>query len=269
MIIEYNKNIGETMGELINRFRSENNLDKDIKIAFAGRLDPIAYGKVIILTHNDVYKKDEYCSFNKIYQCKIVQGFKTDTFDIMGLVSNIDTSMLYDFNNLYDNVINYSFEQEYPAYSSYKVADINGVKRPLWFCNKNNIKINSVPTKQINLFYGKQIEQYEINYTDLYKLITNKIDSVKSKTFRQDEILEKWKSILLKPNNPDYPDYSDYPDYPDYPDYSDYSNNVIISSWEFKISSGGYIRHLANNMNGSCFDIERIKYMSDEKNINN
>jgi tRNA U55 pseudouridine synthase TruB len=244
MIVEYEKNIGETMSELINRFRIENKLDKNVKVAYAGRLDPLAYGKVIFLTHNDIYKKDQYCNYDKIYQCDIIEEYQTDTFDIMGLP--IISNTIHKFNNIYNDIISYSFEQEYPPFSSYKVFDINGVKRSLWYCSKYNIPITHKPIKKVKLFYAKSIGKYNINSSDLYELIKLKINSVKVNSFRQDDILKKWNNILINNRN---------------------NKMISISKWEFKISSGGYIRYLANNMNGTCFNINRIAYLKNNDEL--
>ena len=67
MIIEFNKNIGETMNDVINRFKKEYFLKKEDKVSFAGRLDPLAFGKIILLTDSDKFKQDEFCNFNKIF----------------------------------------------------------------------------------------------------------------------------------------------------------------------------------------------------------
>jgi len=237
MIFEYNKQIGETMGELLIKFKLEYGIT-DSKVAFAGRLDPLAYGKVILLTDSDIYQKDNYCARSKIYQCDIIQGIQTDTFDIMGFPQLSE----YPFNTIFDNVNNIEYIQEYPPYSSQFVTDINGIKRPLWYCTKHNIKYNEVPTKLIKLHSGIQISSYEKTTSELYELINNRITQVRSPTFRQVEILEEWKKLLFS-------------------EHFENNNIIKISRWEFTISSGGYIRYIGNKMNGVCFDINRLTYL--------
>ena len=62
------------------------------------------------------------------------------------------------------------------------------------------------------------------------------IKQVKKDTYRQDEIIALWKNKLE--GNKDY----------------------ILSKWKFTVTSGGYIRYLANKMAGCCYDIERVCY---------
>lgn len=234
MIVEYTKQIGETMTDLLNRFKIEYNINNMTKVAFAGRLDPLAFGIVIILTDDDIYKKDTFCNYKKTYQCNMIEGITTDTFDIMGLINSSDLQ----FNNIYNEIKDMEICMEYPLYSSCNVVDINGVKRQSWYCAKNNISIKSVPTKDIILYSGIKLDSYNKSSIMLYNIIEERINMVQKKTFRQDEILNRWKELLMKENK----------------DYT-------ISKWEFKISSGGYIRFLGNSMNGCCFDINRIEYL--------
>lgn len=234
MIVEYTKQIGETMTDLLNRFKIEYKIQTNQKVAFAGRLDPLAFGIIIILTDDDIYKKDTFCNYKKTYQCNMIEGITTDTFDIMGIINSIDM----EFNNMYNNVKDMEICMKYPLYSSCNVVDINGVKRQSWYCAKNNISIKSVPSKDIILYSGIKLDSYNISSIMLYNIIEERIKMVKKNTFRQDEILNKWKELLMKENN-----------------------IYTISKWEFEISSGGYIRFLGNSMNGCCFDINRIKYL--------
>ena len=238
MIIEYNKRVGETMGELLARFKLEYAININSKVAFAGRLDPLAFGKVVMLTDADIYQKDNYCSKTKIYQCNIIEQIQSDTYDILGIPLISSNS----FSPLFDKKIDLEYEQEYPPYSSQFVSDENGVKRPLWYCTKNNIKYLDTPTKIVKLYAGTKLSEYSINVKELYDLVANRISMVRSQTFRQEEILATWDKLLLS-------------------DYFEENNLITISKWEFQISSGGYIRYLGNRMNGVCFDIERINYI--------
>jgi tRNA U55 pseudouridine synthase TruB len=231
MIVEYNKIVGETMNQMIDRFKKEYLINNKSKIAFAGRLDPLAFGKIILLTDDDIYKKELYCGKNKLYKCTIVHGIQTDTYDIMGKLVSFK-----DWEPIFENIENIDYEQIYPMYSSINVIQ-NGMRKPLWYYETNNIKVEKMPSKEVKLFYGKKLDNDKIiSSAELLNIIEDRINKVTKETFRQDEIINIWRHELKK--------------------YSE----IKISKWEFKISSGGYIRYLANKMNGCCFDIERIKY---------
>lgn len=231
MIIEFDKKIGETMDEMIRRFRHEYSIDNKIKVAYAGRLDPLAFGKIILLTDKDIYDKEKYCCKDKIYTCTIVHGIQTDTYDIMGKIISEN-----EWEPVYNGIKNIEYEQQYPMYSSIYVIQ-DGIRKPLWYYEKNNIKVENMPSKKVKLISGEKIsDDITISCTDLFRIINDRIEQVKKNTYRQDEIIALWNNKLDK--NKEY----------------------VLSKWKFTITSGGYIRYLANKMNGCCFDIERICY---------
>jgi tRNA U55 pseudouridine synthase TruB len=230
MIIQFEKKIGETMDELIRRFRQEHIIDEKIKVAYAGRLDPLAFGKIILLTDSDIYNKEKYCGKDKTYTTWIVHGIQTDTYDIMGKIVNDK-----NWSPVYNSVDNIEYYQQYPMYSSIYVIQ-NGMRKPLWYYEKNNIKVENMPSKKVKLISSEKISEDVISSIELFRIIKDSIDKVKKETYRQDEIIALWKDKLEV--NKDY----------------------TISKWRFTISSGGYIRYLANQMNGCCYDIERECY---------
>lgn len=230
MILQFDKKIGETMDELIRRFRQEYFIDDKIKVAYAGRLDPLAFGKIILLTDKDIYEKEKYCGKDKTYTTWIVHDIQTDTYDIMGKIVNNK-----NWEPFYNGVENIEYEQQYPMYSSINVIQ-DGIRKPLWYYEKNNIKVKNMPSKKVKLISSEKIYEDIISSIELFRIINDRIYKVKKDTYRQDEIITLWKDKLEE------------------------NKNYTISKWRFTITSGGYIRYLANKMNGCCFDIERVCY---------
>jgi tRNA U55 pseudouridine synthase TruB len=234
MIYLYNKNIGETMTEVIKRFSEENNVKE--KIAYAGRLDPLAYGKITILTGNDIYKKDDYCNKSKIYETWMIEGIMTDTYDILGLVVAEPLTNKYALEPL----VPHSYKQYYPPYSSIPIR-VGDMRKPLWYYTKNNIKIPDElrPYKQVILHNAIKLDEKYILSNELLYIILERISKVITGDFRQDDITKQWKQLLCT------------------------NSTYKISKWKFEISSGGYIRYIANMMGNTCFDINRIGYIDE------
>lgn len=231
MIVDYIKKIGESMQDTIERFKLEYNLDKKEKVAFAGRLDPLAFGKIRLLTNEDIKNKDEECSHDKIYSYSVIYGFQTDTYDILGLITNTNTT----------NNINLIFDEErtiiqpYPPYSSKTVKIDNKMVR-LWFATKNNLKVPELPTKDVKIYYNKKQGEKYINGKLMFEMILNLINKVKG-DFRQQETLDRWKENIVD------------------------DKMYLIEDFETKISSGGYVRSIANSMGGVAVDINRKEYI--------
>lgn len=86
-IVLYKKE-GETPLECINRAKEEGKIAKDQKATYAGRLDPMAEGLLLVLTGDLVHKKDEYIKLSKEYEIEVMLGVSTDTGDILGKIQN-------------------------------------------------------------------------------------------------------------------------------------------------------------------------------------
>ena len=228
MIVDFYKHIGESMTDIIIRFRQAYNLTPDVKVSFAGRLDPMAFGIVRLLTHEDKQLSKDICNYNKIYSYSVIHGIQTDTFDILGLITSNDT-----FNEkIYTTPI--TIQQVYPAYSS-KTVDVDGKKVRLWDANKRNLTFTETPTKEVTIYWNKKTKEDTIlTKQELIQMIYNKIDTVNGK-FRQDEIKAKWSTIP--------------------------EDTYYISHYQTQLSSGGYVRSIAHSMNGTAFDICRESYI--------
>lgn len=85
-----NKPIGITPTECCQKLRIILNLTDKQKIGFACRLDPLAYGLMPVIIHDTSVKRiqDVYSTFNgmdKTYTFKVILGYTTDTYDILGI----------------------------------------------------------------------------------------------------------------------------------------------------------------------------------------
>ena len=74
------KQIGETPLEVAENYRKEAELAADVSIAYAGRLDPMASGKVLLLLGDECKKQKDYfgevIGINKISKHTSKQLFK-------------------------------------------------------------------------------------------------------------------------------------------------------------------------------------------------
>lgn len=67
-VLKLDKNAGETPLECINRFKAENLEYKGEKMTYAGRLDPLASGVMLVLTGEECKNKDKYLKLDKEYR---------------------------------------------------------------------------------------------------------------------------------------------------------------------------------------------------------
>ena len=80
------KEVGETPLQAVQAFKSAHSEYTDVPMAYAGRLDPMASGKLLVLVGEECKKQEEYHGLDKEYEFEVLLGSRSDTGDILGLV---------------------------------------------------------------------------------------------------------------------------------------------------------------------------------------
>ena len=88
-VIVVNKPQGKTPLELIQEYRASHPKLEDQKLGYAGRLDPLASGVMLILVGDENTNRAYYERLPKTYIFEIVAGCETDTYDPMGIIRTI------------------------------------------------------------------------------------------------------------------------------------------------------------------------------------
>lgn len=187
-----NKKLGQTPLEKIEDLRKSKKIPANISMTYAGRLDPGATGKLIILTDKDVLEKEKYTSLGKKYVIKIILGLKTDTGDILGIpaekeAQKIKTSTLIKVLKKLSG----KRSQKYHPYSS---KNIGGV--PLWKITRQNKKVK-LPEHIIEIKSIKILKEENISYKKIFSKVLEICTKVRG-NFRQEEIINSWKKISGK-----------------------------------------------------------------------
>lgn len=193
MVLNLYKKIGETPLERINRLREENPEYKDRVLSYAGRLDPLAEGVLLVLVGDENKEQERHFGEEKEYEVEILLGIESDTYDILG-ISEADQKLLEVSLNKFKEVCSEfvgSFEIEYPPYSS---KPVNG--KPLFYWARNN-KLDEIeiPKRDIEIQSINVIEGRKIKGKDLYSEVKSKVSLVKG-DFRQSEIIKNWDSVV-------------------------------------------------------------------------
>lgn len=222
------KNLGETPLLALERFRAENNYEQNVPMTYAGRLDPMAEGELLILIGDECKNKEIYLGLDKEYEIEVLFGMTTDTQDILGLINTdpkissdpLNKKILREFDETKYVV---KFVQEYPIYSSKTI----GGKQMHELARKGELpESDEIPSKQVEIY---TIENWGYQYVykeELEDRILNNIDLVKG-DFRQDEIKKRWVEYFADPN-------------------VDEKFNIL--RLKVKCSSGTYMRKLAEKI---------------------
>ena len=192
-ILNIYKKTGETPLETINRLRADKPEYQNAKITYAGRLDPLAKGVLILLAGDAVYEKEKYLKLDKEYEAEILFGFETDTYDILGLPKKNRKIEDFKKEKLAESLKIFigTNKMPFPPYSSYKIKG----KALFEWARAGKIKEIKIPEKEREIYKIKILHLYKIAGKNLLAQISRKIKKVKG-DFRQREILKQWDKIL-------------------------------------------------------------------------
>ncbi len=185
------KNTGETPLECLERVRKEEKIGASVPMTYAGRLDPMAEGVLIIPIGEECKNKEKYLGLDKEYEVEVLFGIETDTQDVLGLIKRINIDNVQkvagkksknakdDINKIDFNKYVGKFTQEYPVYSSKILA------------MKEGLGSEEMPTKEVEIYSIEKLEEREVRGIEIAETILEKITLVTG-DFRQGDIGEEW-----------------------------------------------------------------------------
>ena len=78
------KEVGETPLATLERYRSHHLEYRGVPMAYAGRLDPMASGALLILIGEECKRQEQYHTLDKEYEFSVLFGVSSDTGDVLG-----------------------------------------------------------------------------------------------------------------------------------------------------------------------------------------
>lgn len=223
VIVVY-KPLGLTPLDAINAYRKKHPNVAEVKLGYAGRLDPMAEGVLVILVGDECNKRTSYERLAKEYQFELAVGITTDTYDALGLIQSINTSA---FTNNFSVTIEQlipsltgTHTQPYPPYSA---GRYNG--KPLyWWARQNRFSEVIIPKKAVTITSIRQIDSHKTSLRSLKSQIIAKVNSVNG-DFRQAEIEASWQNLSVH-------------------NYS----SIYVYSLTIECSSGTYVRSIIHEI---------------------
>ena len=244
------KNIGETPLQATERFRSKEKLAITIPLAYAGRLDPMAEGKLLMLIGDECKKIKSYIGFDKEYEFEILFGLSSDSGDVLGLIEEHPHPKTLTQEILYKTTRRFLGKQTFP-YPRFSSKTVYGKQLHKWTL-ENRLHEIEIPTRtstiySINVIDIKTIQKSELEATIIEKigLLLPVLDPEKGlgTNFRREPILARWKDILKNTQH----------------------NQYQVARFRAVVSSGTYIRTLSEKISeslgssGLAYSITRTK----------
>ncbi|HUD03977.1 MAG TPA: hypothetical protein VMR73_00600, partial [Candidatus Paceibacterota bacterium] len=169
-VLNLYKEIGETPLQTIERFSAAHPEYSKEKMTYAGRLDPMAEGILIVLVGEETKKREEYTDLDKEYEFEWIFGIETDTYDLLGIVEpSLDSFFEPNEKKVKKWVTTQkgTFAQKYPPFSS-KVVDgkplfvwAKGGRFPKGFVvPEHEVEIKKIKYQGVHTLSRAELESY-------------------------------------------------------------------------------------------------------------
>lgn len=218
------KPVGKTPYQMVQIVKEKFPEYREEKIGYAGRLDPLAHGVLLLMVGEACKRRDQYQLLSKSYQFELLPGVSTDSYDSLGLIKSINFDNEIDKKTVKNSLNQFigEFEQPYPPYSSFH---LNG--KPLYkLAKEGGLEKIKIPSKKVRITKIELTSERSIRFQVLLNEILIKISSVDGE-FRQEQIVEAWNESV-KLVSPD--------------------TEVKLFKIDLEATSGTYVRSIAHQL---------------------
>ncbi len=216
------KQEGETPLQALERYRAGRPELAGVPMTYAGRLDPMASGVLVLLIGDECKNRDAYTGLDKEYEFEMLFGAATDTGDVLGLLKEF--SMIQP-GVPYDEIIQEGvYTLPYPSYSSKTVGGI-----PLFrYALENKLHDIRIPERDMTVLESGFIGARTMTGTVIRAEVMRRIgllryDSFgpKENDFRENKVRSSWE---------------DFPD-----------GVYTLARYRVRVTGGTYIRSLVDD----------------------
>ena len=244
------KRLGETPLGAIELWRRSKGISENIPLAYAGRLDPMATGKLLVLIGDECKRQELYHHFDKEYEFEILFGFSSDTQDVLGMSTKAENASLPTESEVRLSIEDLRGTHTFP-YPLFSAKTVQGKPLHMWTLEGRLSEIE-IPTREMRVYSSKFLGTEVVSTKELHARILSKINSFPEVTdgrkalgrdFRRVDIRAQWMSLLQ----------------------DDTDATFVIAKARAIVASGTYIRTLAEHVGKSlvtdslAFNIRRTK----------
>ncbi|MES2668617.1 MAG: hypothetical protein V4644_02930 [Patescibacteria group bacterium] len=204
------KALGQTPLAALEAWRARNPAHAALPATYAGRLDPMAEGKLLVLLGEECKRQEAYRGLDKQYEIEVVLGLETDTGDALGMPSE-GSSALPSAAAIRKVVrsLEGTVTLPYPAYSSKTVAG-----KPLFqYALEGTLGTIEIPTHTETLYRIRHHGTTRIPKAELEEWIADILSRAPraeeaskelGRDFRQDDIRAAWTALFRSMQRQDF-----------------------------------------------------------------
>jgi tRNA pseudouridine55 synthase len=216
------KPLGKTSVEMIEILKEKFPEYSNQKISYAGRLDPMASGVLILLVGDDENKaRREREKSDKEYDFTALFGISSDTYDICGIPTVSGKNVKIEEIESVLNEFKGNISQKIPIYSAYRVRG-----KPMYVhAAQGTLKLEDVPHIDREIFELEITGHRTITSPQLLSEVKTRLALITRGDFRQEKIISEYESILKNSHR-----------------------EFLLVDFKSHVSSGTYVRSLCNDI---------------------
>ena len=196
-----NKKVGETPLEVLENWRKGTPEASGVPLAYAGRLDPMAEGQLLVLIGEECKVQTNYHNLDKEYQITIGFGLHSDSGDVLGIIEETKRGAVAknDLDNLLAKLLG-EIHFPYPIFSAKTVA---GKPLHTW-AMEGRLNEITIPTRTSQLYRITLDDFKTITRDELVESACAKIALLPTVTdprkalgndFRRPDVLASWDKL--------------------------------------------------------------------------
>lgn len=143
------KKVGETPLEVLETWRLTRPDLAGVPLAYAGRLDPMASGQLLVLVGEECKKQTEYHHLDKEYEVEILFGITSDSGDVLGIVEEVASSAIAE-QEVQGILPHFVGEIEFP-YPVFSAKTVQGKPLHTW-AMENRLHEITIPTRTSEIY---------------------------------------------------------------------------------------------------------------------
>jgi len=196
------KAVGATPLETLENWRQDKPEFLNVPMAYAGRLDPMASGKLLVLLGEECKKQSEYHSLDKEYVIEALFGVSSDSGDVLGITKENEWPSLPESEEIVtvlDSLVG-PIEMPYPIFSS---KTVQGKPLHTWTMEGRLGEI-VIPSRKSDIYSLTLNSTQALSRAEVHKQATDKIGLLPKVTdprkalgndFRRPDVLRSWQEF--------------------------------------------------------------------------
>lgn len=195
------KTVGQTPLECLEEYRSTQPELTGVPMAYAGRLDPMASGKLLVLIGEECKHQTKYHGLDKAYTFEVLFDVSSDSGDVLGLAKEA-TAHSENTEELPGVVKTLRGEISFP-YPTFSSKPVQGKPLHTWAVEGRLSEIE-IPSYTATIHQLKLIKTITKTRSEIYREVSEKIETIPPVTdprkalgndFRRPEVRASWNTF--------------------------------------------------------------------------